>query len=265
MPERIEVNQIRNGQVWIGENLNPCASIRDKIAKEIVNNPPIALNKGVVIANGVNEELDELRRISTSGKDYLLHEGDVILFNENVIHEIVSPAGCIFASLQIDTAKVPSYVPIFYDCNSAEDNNQRKYNHLRYLMARLVKDNSDIQESNPYTNWAMIYRFLKELTLHFVAKSSHAPKSQRYMERATNLISYIDAHYQEGLSLKKVAEDAGLSVPYLSSFFEKYLGTNFLSYYTEVRLSHAYTALMSTDKTIESILLHLLLENDYHY
>ena len=56
----------------IGENLNPCASIRDKIAKEIVNNPPIALNKGVVIANGVNEELDELRRISTSGKDYLL-------------------------------------------------------------------------------------------------------------------------------------------------------------------------------------------------
>ena len=56
----------------IGENLNPCASIRDKIAKEIVNNPPIALNKGIVIANGVNEELDELRRISTSGKDYLL-------------------------------------------------------------------------------------------------------------------------------------------------------------------------------------------------
>ena len=56
----------------IGENLNPCISIRDKIAKEIVNNPPIALNKGVVIANGVNEELDELRRISTSGKDYLL-------------------------------------------------------------------------------------------------------------------------------------------------------------------------------------------------
>lgn len=56
----------------IGENLNPCASIRDKIAREIVNNPPIALNKGIVIANGVNEELDELRRISTSGKDYLL-------------------------------------------------------------------------------------------------------------------------------------------------------------------------------------------------
>ena len=56
----------------IGEYLSPCASIRDKIAKEIVNNPPIALNKGVVIANGVNEELDELRRISTSGKDYLL-------------------------------------------------------------------------------------------------------------------------------------------------------------------------------------------------
>lgn len=56
----------------IGEQLNLCASIRDKIAKEIVNDPPLLVNKGGVIADGVNEELDELRRISYSGKDYLL-------------------------------------------------------------------------------------------------------------------------------------------------------------------------------------------------
>ena len=48
----------------IGEQLNLCISIRDRIAKEI--------NKGGVIKDGVNEELDELRRISYSGKDYLL-------------------------------------------------------------------------------------------------------------------------------------------------------------------------------------------------
>ena len=56
----------------MGEQLNLCASIRDKIAHEIVNDPPLLINKGGVIANGVNEELDELRRISYSGKDYLL-------------------------------------------------------------------------------------------------------------------------------------------------------------------------------------------------
>ena len=56
----------------IGEQLNPCASIRDKIAREVVNDPPLLVNKGGVIASGVNDELDELRRISFSGKDYLL-------------------------------------------------------------------------------------------------------------------------------------------------------------------------------------------------
>ena len=56
----------------IGKQLNPCASIRDKIAREVVNDPPLLVNKGGVIASGVNDELDELRRISFSGKDYLL-------------------------------------------------------------------------------------------------------------------------------------------------------------------------------------------------
>ena len=56
----------------IGEKLNLCVSIRDRIAKEINNDPPLLINKGGVIQNGVNEDLDELRRISYSGKDYLL-------------------------------------------------------------------------------------------------------------------------------------------------------------------------------------------------
>ena len=56
----------------IGEQLNLCASIRDRIAKEIKSDPPLLINKGGVIAEGVSDELDELRRIAYSGKDYLL-------------------------------------------------------------------------------------------------------------------------------------------------------------------------------------------------
>lgn len=56
----------------IGEQLNLCLSIREKIAKEIKNDPPVLVNKGGVIADGVNAELDELRQIAFSGKDYLL-------------------------------------------------------------------------------------------------------------------------------------------------------------------------------------------------
>lgn len=56
----------------IGEQLNVCALIRDRIEKEINNDPPSLVNKGGIIAKGVNEELDDLRAIAYSGKDYLL-------------------------------------------------------------------------------------------------------------------------------------------------------------------------------------------------
>lgn len=56
----------------IGEQMNACKLIRDRIEKEIQTDPPSLVNKGGVIAKGVNAELDELRTIAYSGKDYLL-------------------------------------------------------------------------------------------------------------------------------------------------------------------------------------------------
>ena len=56
----------------LGERLNLCEEIRERISRELQVDPPLMVNKGNVIANGVNEELDELRRIAYQGKDYLL-------------------------------------------------------------------------------------------------------------------------------------------------------------------------------------------------
>ncbi len=61
-----------NSLVQIGDQLNACISIRNKIEKNINNDPPVLMNKGGVIREGVNEELDELRKIAFAGKDYLL-------------------------------------------------------------------------------------------------------------------------------------------------------------------------------------------------
>jgi DNA mismatch repair protein MutS len=56
----------------IAEQLNPCLSIIEKIEKEIQDDPPAQIQKGNVIKSGVSEELDDLRNIAFSGKDYLL-------------------------------------------------------------------------------------------------------------------------------------------------------------------------------------------------
>ena len=56
----------------LGDSLNPCKYILDKIVKELNENPPVAASKGHVIAAGINEELDALRKIASGGKEYLV-------------------------------------------------------------------------------------------------------------------------------------------------------------------------------------------------
>ena len=55
-----------------GEQFNLCTLAREKIEKEIQPDPPTLVSKGNVIAEGVDAELDELRKMAYSGKDYLL-------------------------------------------------------------------------------------------------------------------------------------------------------------------------------------------------
>jgi len=56
----------------LGDSLNSCDAILEKILREINENPPAMVNKGGLIAEGIHEELDELRKIAGSGKNYLL-------------------------------------------------------------------------------------------------------------------------------------------------------------------------------------------------
>jgi DNA mismatch repair protein MutS len=58
--------------IKLGEKLNPCLDIREKIDKTIVDDPPVQVNKGDLVRKGVSADLDELKELLGSGKDYLL-------------------------------------------------------------------------------------------------------------------------------------------------------------------------------------------------
>ncbi len=66
------VNSKNKSLQKIGEQINPCQTLSDKIEKELQADPPVLVAKGNVISNGVSKELDELRQLAHSGKDYLL-------------------------------------------------------------------------------------------------------------------------------------------------------------------------------------------------
>jgi DNA mismatch repair protein MutS len=69
-------DQTKNSKInplqLIGEQINTCDSLRAKIETELQEDAPVLLNKGNIIKEGVNQELDDLRKIAFSGKDYLL-------------------------------------------------------------------------------------------------------------------------------------------------------------------------------------------------
>jgi len=70
--KKLSMDSGNSALIRMGEQLNPCDSIRERIEKEIVADPPSQLHKGKVIADDVSAELDELRKIAYSGKDFLL-------------------------------------------------------------------------------------------------------------------------------------------------------------------------------------------------
>ncbi len=59
------------GLIKLGDQLNPCLSIRNRIQKELSTDPPAIVSKGNIIGKGVSKELDALRSLARSGKDYL--------------------------------------------------------------------------------------------------------------------------------------------------------------------------------------------------
>lgn len=70
---KVACDQAKQGDLQkIAEQLNPCLLIRERIKRELSTDPPAVISKGNIIGRGVSEELDELRNLSKSGKDFLL-------------------------------------------------------------------------------------------------------------------------------------------------------------------------------------------------
>ncbi|MCI6995223.1 MAG: AraC family transcriptional regulator, partial [Eubacterium sp.] len=74
------------------------------------------------------------------------------------------------------------------------------------------------------------------------------------IERIRKIITYVEDHYTENISLQDVAELLGVGKEYFCRFFKKNMGISFFQYLTEVRLSHIYQGLTETDLPIAELM-----------
>lgn len=194
---------------------------------------------------------------TVDGEFYSLNPGALLLINTNTVHQLDS-LGSVSIVLQISpdlfslTGEKAS--SLSFECNSSVDLYPDRYRTLRTIIARLIENNASVDAGTQYRNNAMYQMLAGELMTNFRCVASDSVQIKRkYASRMTDILEYIEAHYQENFSLTHLAEAQKLSAPYLSSFFNRQMGIGFSQYYTNVKLEHAVHTLTTSDDSIESI------------
>ncbi len=187
-----------------------------------------------------------------------MNEGDIIAVNSHCKHELNS-TGCTLLSVQFEQSlferTLPHPVHPNFDCNSALQGDNSAFDALRRLMARLVKNNADKQTGYELRNWSLVYEIMDVMYNNFRVEESAARqiKAHRYAERIAKITAIISANYTENFTLSMLADQVHLSAPYLSKFFDQQFGMTFLTYLTQIRLTHAVDLLLHSEKPIEQV------------
>lgn len=132
-----------------------------------------------------------------------------------------------------------------------KEEKEKKYEKIRMVMARLFEAMYKEENEGPYQIYAEIMSLMGIFYTAFsIFKGNNIDKMQ---ERESRILQYLEDHYSEEIGLSRVAEKEHLSIAFLSRYFHKTFGMTFVRFLKNIRLSHAYTDLISTKKQITQI------------
>lgn len=196
----------------------------------------------------------------------MLSEGDVLLINQCHVHEVVGLDRNIIATFLIPSSylkeKLVQVEEISFNCYSGDKDRERRHalNQIRRLLAEMVQ--LQYHQGNVY-KIDMQIRMLEVFSIllkQFRLEESEGIMNEKYMERMLRIITYIDDHYKEAITLQSIAEREFLSIPYLSKFFRENIGLNFQAYLASVRLKHTVEELIYS---IETPIADIALKNGF--
>lgn len=191
------------------------------------------------------------------GKQFL-ETDDFYLVNSNLRHEHQSDSQVLLGSLFIDYTMLTEIFggeQIFFLCNSARERSE-SYEKMRYYIRQIFNYYQTTEGQGIVLKNSIYYQLLYLITTDFIVKKGMSQyDSLRGIkdERMNEILSFIMSNYREAISLKELAERLYLSVPYLSKYIKKNFGMSFLKLLNNIRLEHAVSDLLYTDKTIMKI------------
>lgn len=204
-------------------------------------------------------------RLYVMEREYHLKREDICVINSNEEHRIETQGEITTAHLFITYSLIRSVyngVSSFFFCNSTSEDDER-YEKLRELLNQLLKrkmfcEKEAEEEQHEYEYLSVFYKVLGYLTSNFIKKAktdAGMSMQQKSQMRTLQINEYIMNNYNQPISLKSLADTLYLSEGYLSRYFKKIYNMSFSAYLRQVRLSHAMSELLYTDKAILQIAL----------
>lgn len=188
---------------------------------------------------------------------YPLQPGEFMLVNSNEIHSIVAPKKNLTIVLQIPLSTFEKYYTddqFIYFSHSSRIQDEEVMRLIRDMYHTYLNRKCGYELKVQSQFYMLIYLLVTkyretEVDIELV-------RYTKKLNRLSVITAYMKDNYQKDMTLESIAKEFGYSPTYLSRMFQKYAKMNYKTYLDNIRLEHAYKALMNSDRPIGEIALN---------
>lgn len=200
--------------------------------------------------------------VTVEAVPHLVSAGQCILINPSVIHstKCTTPNKAILFQIPVDfiSLYIPDVQQLYFTLDDPADNpiRQTKLDTFKEALRQMQIVNDIRPEGFLLRFNSLLFEVLFQLYHNFSVKVIKGNPNQRTkdLDRLNRVLEYTRKNYNQPISIDEIAGIAYLESGYFCRFFKKYMGSTFLEYQNELRLSHIYHDLISTDDTVAGIL-----------
>lgn len=195
----------------------------------------------------------------TVGKScFVMKKDDIIVIDSGKSHAYRARGNVLAGILHLNYYRLFDYLDldsVYFRCNSVVDKN-KGYQEMKRLLNKIFRLYFDKGREKIYLN-SLYFELLHVMTVYFSCQRDFedGDGSSRENTRMREIERYVRANYQEAISLNDIADHFYLTTSYLSKYFKKKTGTNFVNYLNQIRLKSAVEDMKHSQKSITRVAL----------
>lgn len=200
--------------------------------------------------------------VQIEGKNCLYEEGSIALVNSRLVHATKTTDENEILLIQIPFPLLKKYIPDIqriafdFDYFVKDAEKQKKVQHMKELVDRMLLISNKHPDGETLLFNSLLFDLLYTLYHDFRKEQqlTYYRKHEKNLDRLEPVLEYINRNYQSQISLAEIAGIISFQPEYFCRFFKKNMGITYLQYLNEVRLSHIYNDLLTTEEPLYHLL-----------